>query len=133
MTSKRRVLITGASSGIGRATAVRFAADGYDVAVNARREGRLLELVRGFPAGNHLVCAGDYSEAGVVEKIGKMLEERWGLLDVLVNCAGVAMSADAIGSSFEEWRRPFHIMFEGGVGSRGWRSRGWRMAAASST
>lgn len=116
MIQRPKVLITGASSGIGRATAIRFAVDGYDVAVNARREGRLVELVRGFSAADHLVCPGDYSDPRVVEAIGKTLQTRWGRLDALVNCAGISLVADAVDSPIQEWRKPFDMMFEGGVG-----------------
>lgn len=115
MNQRRKILITGASSGIGRATAVRFAADGCDLCVNARREARLRELVQHFPSGDHLVCPGSYDDANVIEAMEKTLRERWGRLDVLVNCAGVAEVADAVGSPLEEWRRPFDTMFEGGV------------------
>jgi 3-oxoacyl-[acyl-carrier protein] reductase len=115
MNQRRKIVITGASSGIGRATAVRFAADECDVCVNARRAERLHELVRTFPKGNHLVCPGDYSNPSVVEEIGKSLRERWGAVDVLVNCAGISQSADVINSPIEQWRRPFDTMFEGGV------------------
>ena len=86
------------------------------MAVNARREGRLVELVRGFPAADHLVCSGDYSDPLVVEAIGKTLQTRWGRLDALVNCAGVSLAADAVDSPIQEWRKPFDMMFEGGVG-----------------
>jgi NAD(P)-dependent dehydrogenase (short-subunit alcohol dehydrogenase family) len=115
MSDRKRVLVTGASSGIGRATAIRFATDGYDVAVNARREGRLVELVRSLPPGDHLICAGDYSDPTVIEGIAKTLRERWGRVDVLANCAGINRSADAISSPMSEWRRPFDTMFQGGV------------------
>jgi NAD(P)-dependent dehydrogenase (short-subunit alcohol dehydrogenase family) len=111
----RKVVVTGASSGIGRATALRFAADGYDVCLNARRATRLEELVAQFPPGDHLVCAGDYSDPAVVEAIGKKLRERWGRVDVLVNCAGISQPAEAIDSPLEEWRQPFDMMFAGGV------------------
>ncbi len=115
MNQRRKIIVTGASSGIGRATAIRFAADGWDVCINARREGRLKGLAQGFPPGDHLVCAGDYSKAAVVEAMGKTLRDRWGRVDGLVNCAGVSQSADVVGSPLDEWRRPFDTMFEGGV------------------
>ena len=53
MNNQKKVLISGASSGIGRATAVRFANEGWAVCLNARREGRLTELRETLPAGNH--------------------------------------------------------------------------------
>ena len=112
---RRKVVVTGASSGIGRATAIRFAADGCDVCVNARREERLRELVAKFPKGEHLVAPGDYSNPAVVTATERILRERWGRVDVLVNCAGVFQAADTIDSPLEKWRRPFDIMFEGGV------------------
>ena len=116
MNPRRKVVVTGASSGIGRATAVRFATDGCDVCLNARREARLRELVQQFPSGDHLVCPGDYSDAAVIDAMGKVIRERWGRVDVLVNCAGVFGGADAIDSPLDEWRKPFDTMFKGGVG-----------------
>lgn len=115
MSSRRKILITGASSGIGLATARRFAADGCDVAVNARRESQLRELVASLPPGDHLVCPGSYDDAEVVAAMERTLREKWGRVDVLVNCAGVALPADAIGSPLAEWRRPFDIMLSGAV------------------
>lgn len=115
MSDRRKIIVTGASSGIGRATAVRFAADSCDVCVNARRDERLQELVKSFPPGDHLICPGSYDDAAVVEAMEKTLRERWGRVDALVNCAGVALSADAITSPLEEWRKPFDIMFNGAV------------------
>ena len=115
MNERRKVIITGASSGIGRATAIRFASDGCDVCLNARRESRLQELMRGLSPGDHLVCPGDYSDPVVVQAMGNTVRERWGRVDVLANCAGVHRAADAVASPIEEWRRPFDVMFDGGV------------------
>lgn len=112
----RKVVITGASSGIGRATAARFAADGWDVCVNARREQRLRDLVASFPRADHLICPGDYSDPVVLTEMTRLLRERWGRVDTLVNCAGVFQGANAIDSPIEQWRKPFDIMFGGGVG-----------------
>lgn len=115
MNARRTVIVTGASSGIGRATAIRFAADGFQVCVNARRAERLKELVGQFPSGEHLMCPGDYSQPDIVAAMEQTVRERWGRVDVLVNCAGVFMAGDAIGSPLDEWRKPFDIMVDGGV------------------
>jgi len=123
MSHRRKVVVTGAASGIGRAVALRFAVDGWDVCVNARRETRLQELVAEIPAGNHLICAGDYSNSVVIENMNQILRKQWSQVDVLVNCAGISRSSDAISSPLEEWRIPFDMMVEGGV-------RVTRMAAA---
>src|SRR3974390_1301903 len=115
MINRPKVIVTGASSGIGRATAVRFVSDGFDVCRNARREARLHELVKRLPAGNHLVCAGSYAESEVIARIEKEVRERWGHVDVLINCAGVAQGAHATDAPLEQWRQPFDTMVEGGV------------------
>lgn len=112
---RRKVVVTGASSGIGRATAVRFAADGCDVCLNARRESRLRELLADFPKGEHLITPGDYSDSAVVAAMAKLLGERWGRVDVLVNSAGINQSGNPIDTPLGEWRRPFDTMVNGAV------------------
>src|SRR5438045_3457426 len=118
MNQRRKVVVTGASSGIGRATAVRFAADGCDVCVNARRTERLHELVKTLPAGDHITCPGDYSDPEVVQEMGDSLKSHWGRVDVLVNCAGVAQSAHVIDSAMDAWRTPLDTMVEGAERTR---------------
>ena len=78
MQQRPKAIITGASSGIGRATAIRFAADGYDVCLNARREALLHEVADSLTAGEHLVCPGDYSDPAVVDEIGRHVAARMG-------------------------------------------------------
>ena len=112
---RKKVLVSGASSGIGKATAIRFANEGWDVCLNARRESKLIEIAGQLPAGDHLVCAGDYSDPAVADAIGQAIRERWGALDVLVNSAGVSLGAHAIDSAIEEWRKPFDMMVNGAV------------------
>ena len=115
MSARLKVVITGASSGIGRATAVRFAWDGWDVCVNARREQRLRELLDQLAPGDHLACPGDYSQETLGVAMDQMLRSRWGRVDALVNCAGIHRAAPAVDAPLAEWRKPFDIMFEGGV------------------
>ena len=115
MSSRRKVVVTGASSGIGRATAVRFAADGWDVCVLARREPLLRELLAELSAGDHLLVAGDASEQAVADALGTAVQERWGRLDALVHCAGTWQPAAAVGSAIDAWRKPFDTMVDGAV------------------
>ena len=115
MKHRPRVVVTGASSGIGRATALRFATDGFDVCVNARREERLQQLIKSLPPGKHLICAGDYADPAVVAAVEQEVKTHWGKVDALVNCAGVFQGATCIDSPIDQWRKPFDIMFDGGV------------------
>ncbi len=115
MHTKRKALITGASSGIGRATAQRFAAGGWDVCVLARREAELDRLLGELPAGDHLKLAGDYACAETAARLEALLRGRWGRLDALINCAGVFMAADPITAPLAEWRKPLDIMLDGAM------------------
>jgi NAD(P)-dependent dehydrogenase (short-subunit alcohol dehydrogenase family) len=115
MPERKKALISGASSGIGRATVVRFAQEGWDVCLTARREAEMLSLRASLPPGDHLVCPGDYSDPATAEAIRATITERWGRLDVLVNCAGVYMAGDPIASPLDVWRAPFDIMVNGAV------------------
>lgn len=81
-------LVTGATSGIGRAFAERFAADGYDLIVVGRRRDRLAEFASGHPGVNVRTVAADLStEEGIDSVAGYCADEP---LDVLVNNAGVS-------------------------------------------
>ena len=115
MSDRRKVIVTGASSGIGYATGLRFAKEGWDVCITARRQKELEELASHFPAGEHLICPGDYSDPGTSKSIDEAIRVKWGRLDVLANVAGIYMGADAIESPLDTWRKPFDIMVNGAV------------------
>ena len=109
MLDRSRVVITGASSGIGSATAIRFAEAGYDVCLNAWREQQLNELVVSLPDGDHLVCPGDYSDPEVAAAMAETIGKRWGGVDVLINSADVCEEADIINTPLEEWGWPINV------------------------
>jgi len=111
----QRVIITGASSGIGKATAFRFAKEGWEVCLVARRQNLLDSIHKEFPKGKHLVCPGPYEDLATADKLVEVVMREWGQVDALVNCAGVYMGADAVNSPLDEWRKPFDIMVNGAV------------------
>jgi NAD(P)-dependent dehydrogenase (short-subunit alcohol dehydrogenase family) len=84
-------IVVGASSGMGRATALAFVAEGAKVAVSARRESELQALVAGITKSGQeaIALSGDVSKRPDVEAIAKATIKRFGRVDVLVNCAGV--------------------------------------------
>lgn len=112
---KKRALISGAASGIGAATAKRFAAEGWELCITDLNEKGLTQTMDTLSGEGHLACAGDYCDTKAMDKLASMLEKTWGKLDALVNCAGVFMAADAIKSPIEQWRRPLDIMIDGSV------------------
>jgi 3-oxoacyl-[acyl-carrier protein] reductase len=71
--------------------------------------------VESFPPGQHLVCAGDYSDETVARRIEETLQSEWGGLNVLVNCAGISLPAHSIDDALSEWRKAFDIMVNGAV------------------
>lgn len=109
MSERKKVLIAGASSGIGAATARRFASEGWDVCLNARRARELGEVLSSLAPGQHLMVVGDASDAAVGKAIHAAIQEAWGRLDALVNSVGVYMGGDAIQTPLEEWRRPLDL------------------------
>lgn len=112
---RKRVLVTGASSGIGAATASRFAAGGWNVCLTARRADALEAVRKGLPTGDHFTFPCDYSDASLVAGLGPLIREKWGGLDALVNCAGVFIGVDPVKSAPEEWRKPFDAMVNGAL------------------
>lgn len=103
---KGTVLITGASSGFGRACAERFAAEGYRLVLTARRLERLQELQRGLGggAGRVLVIQLDVRDRAAVEAALGDLPAPFDAVDILVNNAGLALGLEpAWQASLDDW------------------------------
>lgn len=115
----KNVIVTGASSGIGRATVERFLRDGNNVALVGRREKTLEEVAsRCNPAVKAIVIAADLSDARQTEDCIARAVEALGGLDVLVNAAGILKSGRIEDTSLDLWdemmninlRSVFHLM-----------------------
>jgi len=90
-------LVTGASSGIGRSTALALAREGADVAVSARRRERLEELVTDIETDHDvqgLAVPADVRDESAVKSMVETTAEEFGRLDVLVNNAGATRGHD---------------------------------------
>jgi NADP-dependent 3-hydroxy acid dehydrogenase YdfG len=108
-------LVTGASSGIGEATARRLAAEGAAVAVAARRFDRLERLAREIEdaGGRALAIESDVTDRAQAEALVERTVAELGRLDTVVNNAGVMLLGPAEGASIEEWDRMVDINLKG--------------------
>jgi NADP-dependent 3-hydroxy acid dehydrogenase YdfG len=108
-------LVTGASSGIGEATAVALAEHGAAVAIAARRVDRLEALARRISdaGATALVIEADVGEQEQAERAVTHTVSELGRLDTLVNNAGVMLLGPAVDAPLEEWRRMLHVNVAG--------------------
>ena len=109
--SGKVALVTGASSGIGEATAIALAEAGASVAVSARRADRLEGLVKKIEAagGKALALPGDMTvEAEAIQAVEDTVA-RLGRIDILVNSAGVMQAGGIENCDLDQYRRVFDI------------------------
>src|SRR6202167_5743851 len=103
-------LVTGASSGIGEATAVALAEEGATVALVARRRDRLESLAeRVGGAGEALVIEADITDPAQAERAVATTVSELGRLDTLVNNAGVMLLGPIVDAPLEEWQRMVNL------------------------
>ncbi|MER5181023.1 SDR family NAD(P)-dependent oxidoreductase [Streptomyces sp. NPDC002896] len=108
-------LVTGASSGIGAATARQLAEDGASVALVARRKDRLEELAAEIEkaGGTALVVEADITDRAQAEVTVQQTVEHFGRLDILVNNAGLMLLGPVVGADVEEWERMLAVNVQG--------------------
>ncbi|MGJ7415805.1 SDR family oxidoreductase [Streptomyces cinereoruber] len=124
------VLVTGAASGIGRATAFAFAEAGARVvAVDRDADGaaRTAEMARLIGAPEAWGEAVDVSDEQAMEKLAAKVEDEYGVVDVLVNNAGIGLAGSFFETSSEEWGRVLDVNLWGVI--HGCRHFGARMVA----
>ncbi|WP_336749140.1 SDR family oxidoreductase [Pantoea vagans] len=102
--TQKVVVVTGAGSGIGEASAKRFAEEGASVVLVGRNRQKLEETLAKMTAGDHLVAACDVSEAGQVKQLSETVLEKYGRADVLVNNAGVIVQGRIHEVDLDAWK-----------------------------
>jgi NAD(P)-dependent dehydrogenase (short-subunit alcohol dehydrogenase family)/pimeloyl-ACP methyl ester carboxylesterase len=106
------VLVTGAGSGIGRATAVAFAEAGARVVAvdqDAESAARTAELSRGTGAPEAWAEPVDVSDEQAMEKLARKVATEYGVVDVLVNNAGIGLSGSFFDTTPEDWKKVLDV------------------------
>ena len=107
--SKKIALVTGATSGIGRATAQTLAKEGYNVIITGRRQDRLEDLAKNLQHTHNievLTLSFDIRERKQVEEKMQQLSADWANIDVLINNAGLASGLNHFDEgSIEDWEQ----------------------------
>ena len=111
------VVITGASAGVGRATAQRFARDGASIALLARGEAGLEGARRDVEAlgGRAITCPVDVADAAAVDAAAARAEAELGPIDVWINCAMATVFGEFKDLTMEEFRRVTEVTYLGYV------------------
>jgi clavulanate-9-aldehyde reducatase len=112
---RRVAAITGASSGIGEATALALAREGAAVALGARRKDRLEELAERIESegGQALALEVDVSDEGQARRFVETAHKELGGLSILVNNAGVMLLGPVEGANPDDWRRMLGVNLYG--------------------
>src|SRR5512139_3028562 len=99
------VLITGASQGIGKATALLFARQGFNVVLAARQRDRLEAVVQGLQTGGYsaLAVPTDVRNFDQVNTLVETALDQYGSIEVLVNNAGIYISGPVGQFSLDDW------------------------------
>ncbi|MFJ6087956.1 SDR family oxidoreductase [Streptomyces sp. NPDC092369] len=108
-------LVTGASSGIGHATARRLSAEGATVVLVARRQDRIDALAKEITAqgGRAVALTADLTDAEAAAGVVATAVDRLGRVDTLVNAAGVMLNGDSVDSPLHDWRQMVDINLNG--------------------
>lgn len=109
--AQKTVLVTGASRGIGKAIAIKFAKKGYNVAISCvRSKERLMQAKKEIESYqvSCLAYVGDMGDMAACEELFELIRKQFGSLDVLVNNAGVSYIGLLQDMSVQDWDRVIH-------------------------
>lgn len=112
---RKKVVVLGGSSGIGKATAERFAREGWQVLVAAHSYSECLAAVNKLEGESHIACEVDVRKDEDLAKLQHLIEDKFKNFDCLVNTVGISESNSAVNSDFSAWDNSLQVMLYGTV------------------
>lgn len=107
------VVVTGAGSGMGAASARRFSSEGAIVVLVGRTKEKLEKVAKSLSSTQYYIHLADVSSAQDVERMAAVIEDKFGRVDVLVNGAGVVVQGKATEASLDDWQKIIAIDLSG--------------------
>ena len=112
---RKKIIVLGGSSGIGKATAERFAKEGWQVLVAAHDLLQCTATVNGLEGEHHIAFEVDVRNDEHINHLHQLVQEKFDDFDALVNSIGISQSFSAIDSDFTAWDNSVQVMLYGSV------------------
>lgn len=115
--SQKNVVVLGGSSGIGKATAQRFAKEGWRVLIGSSALDKGREVLATLCGEGHQAFEVDVRNLEAIQRFREQIAAAYGSFDVLVNSVGISEAADVLNGDFTHWDNPLQVMLYGTVHS----------------
>jgi 3-oxoacyl-[acyl-carrier protein] reductase len=112
---RKKVIVVGGSSGIGKAIAIRFAKEGWVVMVAAHDLRETENVVNSLEGEGHIGIQVDVTSAANMDSLKHKVEGNFAGFHVLINSAGISRGLTVVDSNFEEWDYSLQVMLYGAV------------------
>jgi NAD(P)-dependent dehydrogenase (short-subunit alcohol dehydrogenase family) len=112
---RKKIIVLGGSSGIGKAIAERFASEGWQVLVAAHDLKQCMETVNSLQGKEHLAFELDVRNHEQLANFHQLAKEKFSGFDALVNSIGISQSLSAIEADFNAWDNALQVMLYGSV------------------
>jgi len=112
---RKKVVVLGGSSGIGKAIAERFAKEGWLVLVGAHDRAATQSVVNNLEGEGHIAVEVDVTSEVHIENLKKQVEEKFVSFHVLINSIGISKGVPVLDSDFNEWDSSLQVMLYGAV------------------
>ena len=112
---RKKVIVLGGSSGIGKATAERFAKEGCIIMVCSKDLNATQKVVNGLEGNGHIAVEVDVTSDLQIETLKKQVVEKFTSFHVLINSIGISKAVPVVGSDFSAWDHSLQVMLYGAV------------------
>jgi 3-oxoacyl-[acyl-carrier protein] reductase len=112
---RKKIIVLGGSSGIGKATAQRFAKEGFQVLVASNDLAQCFATVNELEGKDHFAIEVDVRNEDHLHLLEQAVKDKFGSFDTLVNSIGISQSQPVIDSDFSAWDNSMQVMLYGSV------------------